>query len=865
MQLPKVYEPAQYEADIYALWEKKGTFEPKNRGGEGYFSMVLPPPNANANLHIGYGLTVAIHDILARYHRMQGRAVLIVPGADHAGFETWAVYEKKLNKEGKSRFDFSREELYKQVWDFVQANKHGFEGQLRALGTSCDWNRYTFTLDNKVVAQAYKTFKQMWDDKLIYRGERLVNYCTYHQTSFADIEVEYKEAKTPLYYIKYGPFTLATTRPETKFGDTAVAIHPNDDRYKEYVGKNITVQGVNGPFEVQVIEDEMVDPKFGTGVVKITPAHSFDDWEVAQRHKLPVKQVINHDGTLNKNAGRFAGMTVEEGRKAVVKAMEEQGLLVKVDNNYTNRMGKCYKCGTVIEPMLMKQWFVRMEPLAKRAIETLKDKKIAFHPDSKRLQLIRYLEGLKDWNISRQIVWGIPIPAFQNIDDPEDWIFDTNVHKETIELNGKKYKRDPDTLDTWFSSSSWPYVTLDYPDGDDFKQFYPLSLMDTGGEILYPWVSRMIMLGLYVTDNIPFKDVYIHGYIMAQDGAKMSKSLGNTVDLMETINKYGSDALRMGIIAGRVPAVNRPYDPRRLEEARNFSNKIWNIARYIEGRVGDNHNLRAEAQPQTAVDHWIIGRLNTTTKEISTALEHHKFSEAYDFLYHFMWHDFADWYVEASKIENNLGLLAYMLESTLKIAHPFAPFVTETIWQTLSWSFDGAQDKETDSFLATQHWPEEIKFDAAEAQKFQEATAIITEARHITSVLDIKKPQLYYQYSDVIVEQVGLIIKLGKLGGVKETKNDKQQGLRLTTTKHAIWLEVDRKTAHAYMNKLEEEHRERQQSIKKLEGRLANKSYTEKAPAQIVQQTRDQLTGEQATLKTVDEELENFKNASRHI
>jgi valyl-tRNA synthetase len=858
MKLPKVYEPAQYEADIYALWEKEEVFKPHNRGGEGYFSMVLPPPNANANLHIGYGLTVAVHDILARYHRMQGRAVLIVPGADHAGFETWAVYEKRLNKEGKSRFDFSREDLYKQVWDFVQANKHGFEGQLRALGTSCDWTRYTFTLDNKVVAQAYRTFKQMWDDKLIYRGERLVNYCTYHQTSFADIEVEYEESTTPLYYIKYGPFTLATTRPETKFGDTAVAIHPGDERYKEYVGKKITIEGVNGPFEVQVIEDDMVDPKFGTGVVKITPAHSFDDWEVAQRHDLPIKQVINHDGTLNENAGRFAGMAVEEARKAVAEAMEEQGLLVKVDKDYRNRIGRCYKCGTVIEPMLMKQWFVRMEPLAQKAIKALNDKKITFYPDGKRLQLIRYLENLKDWNISRQIVWGIPIPAFQNTEDPSDWVFDTRVHEETIEVGGKQYRRDPDTLDTWFSSSSWPYVTLDYPEGEDFKQFYPLSLMDTGGEILYPWVSRMIMLGLYVTGDIPFKEVYIHGYIMAQDGAKMSKSLGNTIDLMETVAKYGSDALRMGIIAGRVPAVNRPYDPRRLEEARNFSNKIWNIARYIEGRVGDNHRLRADAQPHTIAEHWIIKQLNTAAKTVSDALEHHKFNDAYETLYHFVWHDFADWYIEASKIEDNLGFLAYALEAVLKIAHPFAPFVSEVIWQTLAW--------EEGTFLATQRWPEGLTSDRTEAQKFEDIIGIVSEARHISSVLNLKKPQLYYQYADTIVDQVGLIIKLANLGGVSETKDDQQQGLRLTgTDKYAAWLEVNKETAESYMNKLVEEHRERTQSIKNLQNRLENKSYIEKAPAGIVQQTREQLEEEQSTVKTLEDELANFKAASKNI
>jgi valyl-tRNA synthetase len=858
MRLPKVYEPAQYEADIYALWEKGGVFKPQNRGNDDYFSLVLPPPNANGDLHMGHALTVAIEDSLIRYHRLKGRAVLFVPGADHAGFETQVVYEKKLTKEGKSRFDFSREELYKQVWDFVQLNKKNFEAQLRALGASMDWTRFTFTLDNKVVATAYNTFKKMWDDGLIYRGERLVNYCTFHQTSFADIEVVYEEAKTPLYYIKYGPFTLATTRPETKFGDTAVAVHPGDERYKEYVGKIITVQGVNGPFEVQVIEDEMVDPKFGTGAVKITPAHSFDDWEVAQRHNLPVKQVINHDGTLNHLTGRFAGMTVLEAREAVVKAMEEQGLLVKVDNNYTNRMGKCYKCGTVIEPMLMDQWFVKMQPLAEKAIKHLEDKEVRFYPASKRNETIRYLQNVKDWNISRQIAWGIPIPAFQNTEDPSDWIFDTRVHEEEIEVNGKKYRRDPDTLDTWFSSSSWPYVTLDYPDGEDFKKFYPLSLMETGNDILYQWVSRMLVLGLYRTGMMPFKNVYIHGYVRAEDGTKMSKSIGNTIDPIPVVAEYGSDALRMGLLSGRRPGVNQAYHLAKIQGGRNFSNKLWNIARYIEGRIGDSHHLRTEAKPQSPADHWILNKLSISTNEISGALEHYRLSEAYDVLYDFVWHDFADWYVEASKVENNLGLLAYVLEATLKLAHSFAPFVTETIWQTLAWE-DG-------TFLAVQRWPEVIAANSAESQKFEDIKGIVSEARHIISVLNLRKPHLYYQYADAVVEQVGLILKLANLGGVTETKAEQQQGLRLTSTdKYAAWLEVDKATAHSYLNKLMEEHRVRQANINNLGKRLDNKGYLEKAPEAIVRQTRTQLQEEQSLLKTLEEELANFKAASEHL
>ncbi len=551
MKLPKVYEPAAYEADIYALWEKSQAFQPRKAGKS--YTVVVPPPNANGNLHLGHAITLGLQDIAVRYHRLREESALLLPGADHAGFETQAVYEKHLAKEGKSRFDFTREQLYADIWEFVAQNRANFEGQFRRLGAGVDWSRYTFTLDEKIVKRAYATFKKMWDEGLIYRGERLVNYCTFHRTGFADIEVDYKEAKTPLYYMKYGPFTLATTRPETKFGDTAVAVHPDDERYSEWVGKTVTVEGVNGPFEVRVIADEMVDPKFGTGAVKITPAHSFDDWEAAQRHNLSAVRVINHDGTMNHKAGRFEGMTIMEARRAVVAALEEKDLLVKVDNDYVNRVGHCYKCDTIIEPMLMEQWFVDMKPLANRAKQSIEAGEITFYPERKRDQLVTYLDNLRDWNISRQIAWGIPIPAFQNVDDTDDWIYDERTDQEIIEINGKTYRRDPDVFDTWFSSSSWPYATLDYPDGKDFKQHYPLSLMETGFDILYPWVSRMIMLGLYVTDEVPFKTVYLHGLILDEHGQKMSKSKGNVINPMEIVDEYGSDALRMGIISGQTP------------------------------------------------------------------------------------------------------------------------------------------------------------------------------------------------------------------------------------------------------------------------------------------------------------------------
>jgi valyl-tRNA synthetase len=845
MKLPKVYEPAQYEADIYALWEKSQAFQPTKTGKS--YSIVVPPPNANGNIHLGTAMTIGLEDVLVRYHRLKGESALLLPGADHAGFETQVVYERRLAKEGKSRFDFSREELYAQIWNFVGQNRKNFEAQFRRLGAGMDWSRYTFTLDDKIVKRAYATFKKMWNEGLVYRGERLVNYCTHHRTGFADIEVVYKDQTAPLYYLKYGPFTLATTRPETKFGDTAVAVNPDDKRYQKYVGKVIEVQGVNGPFTVQVVADEMVDSSFGTGVVKITPAHSFDDWEVAQRHNLPLKRIINHDGTMNHLAGRFEGMSVMEARKAVVEALKKKGLLVKIDDHYQTRIGHCYKCDTVIEPMLLQQWFVDMQPLAKPAIEALKAGKITFHPDSKRKQLIGYLENLRDWNLSRQIAWGIPIPAFQNVDDSDDWVFDERTDQEFIEVDGRTYHRDPDVFDTWFSSSSWPYATLDFPDGEDFKKFYPLSVMETGGEILYPWVSRMLMLGLYVTGEIPFKAVYIHGYVMAEDGAKMSKSLGNVIDPIEVMDKYGSDALRMGIIAGRVPAVNRGYDHRKVEDARNFCNKLWNIARYIEDKVGNRPDV-SEPKPQADVDHWLLNKLRQATEVVAADLENYRFAEAYDTLYHFVWDDFADWYLEASKAEENRALLAFGLETILKLLHPFAPFVTETIWQTLAWA--------PDTLLATSRWPEIPKADQKRAGQFDEIKTIITEARAIQKAVGASKCKLTYMNSSLIQANAELIRRLGRLESVAAGANE--TGVKLVQTKHNVRLAISPKLAKQYAHKLAEQQLAETNLIVTLKKRLANKAYVAHAPQALIAQSRTQLADAKLRLEQLKKQAGMF-------
>ena len=850
MQLSKAYEPREYESTIYDLWEQSGAFEP-NPKGKGNYCIVLPPPNANAKLHVGHTLVMGIQDILIRYHRMKGERVLWAPGADHAGFETQVVYEKHLTKQGKSRFDFTREELYAQITEFVGQNRQEFDKIFRTLGASVDWQRFTFTLDQSVVDTAYDTFKKMWDDGLIYRGERLVNYCTQHRTGFADIEVNYEDKTSPLYYLKYGPFELATTRPETKFGDTAVAVHPKDPRYTQYIGKVITVDGINGPFEIRVVADEMVDINFGTGVVKITPAHDFNDWEVAQRHNLEAIRVINHDGTLNHRAGRFEGMTVLEARKAVVEALKEKNLLIKVDNNYKNRVGVCYKCGTPIEPMLLDQWFVKMDKLAKPAIKALKDNKIKFYPDSKREELITYLKNVKDWNISRQIAWGIPIPAFQNVDDPDEWIFNTQVDQEILEQNDKTYRRDNDVFDTWFSSGHWPFVTLGYPNGQDFKDFYPNSVMETGQDILFPWVSRMICIGLYVTREIPFKDVYLHGMVRAEDGRKMSKSLGNTIDPYKELELYGSDALRMGIIAGRSAGYSAAYAPGKVIAGRNFCNKLWNIARFCESALGDSYQ-NSKPVLKTDADNWIVWRAANAANSVTDLLDNYRFSEAYDIIYHFIWDDVADWYIEASKAEQNKSVLAYILSTCLQLAHPFAPFVTETIWQTLSW-----RDHD---LLISSPWPSVIKADTKAANNFTEVQTIISEVRHITSALQTTNTILYFTNNQFLRENSKMITQFTGILDVKEVASGR--GLNLTTTKHSCWLDIGIDTAAAYSAKLNTQKTQKEATIKRLQQRLDNKAYTQNAPKDVIEQTKQQLADEQLLLAKLQKELKTFGELS---
>ena len=846
MQLAKQYTPNDYEPTIYAMWETSGALEPAGVGKP--YSIVMPPPNANGNLHIGHALDMSLKDIMIRYHRMKGDDTVFIPGADHAGFETWVVYEKELTRQGKSRFDFSREQLYDQVWQFVEEKRGNMELQLRALGVSASWRHLTFTLDDKVIATVYDTFKQMWDDGLIYRGERIVNYCTVHQTSFADIEVEHKNEKGKLWQIAYptldkiGEIVVATTRPETMLGDVAVAVHPDDERYKHLIGTRILLPITDE--EIPIIADEYVDMNYGTGAVKITPAHDPNDFEMAKRHNLPLKQIISQEGTMVNVPPQFLGLTPTEARTRILAALEAMELR-RGESDIEHAVGHCYKCGTVIEPMVKEQWFIKMQPLAKPAIEALEKGEITFHPASKRKELIAYLEQLKDWNISRQIPWGIPIPAFVNETDSNDWIFDTRVTEKHIVVNGTTYIREEDTFDTWFSSGQWPYIVTDYLNGGELAKYFPTSLMETGMDIMRAWVSRMIMLSLYRTGKLPFKDVYLHGMVNDEHNQKMSKSKGNVINPMELVSEFGSDATRMGIIAGRAPAQHQAFNRGAVIAARNFCNKLWNIARFVEAQIGDDHVI-VPLEPQTPADHWIIRQLNDAANNIAVRLEQYRFSEAAETVYHAIWDDVADWYIESSKTAINRPLLSWVLATSLRITHPFAPFVTETIWQTLNY---------TDGILMRDSWPTPEQYDEVEAEQFERIKELVSEGRWvITELPGNKKYRLLYGNDSLVKENADTIKHLMRLASIEHT--DQPRGLRLAAANREVWLDIDDETLYQHQTELEMRLNKARQTLSGLQARLDNSTYVEKAPAYLVEETRQQLAEQEKLIQRLISELE---------
>lgn len=705
--LNQPYEAKNFENAIYKKWEDSGYFNPDKMIEDGlteksaeHFSIIMPPPNANGSLHAGHALFVTVQDILIRYNRMLGKRTLWLPGADHAGFETQVVYEKVLEKEGRSRFDMTREELYKEIMDFTMKNKAFMEGQIRQLGASCDWSREMFTLDERVVKIVYDTFKSLYNDGYVFRGNRIVNWCPKHQTSLSNLETSHVTRKDPFYYFKYGPFNIGTVRPETKFGDKYVVMHPDDARYAEYKhGQQIELEWINGSITATIIKDEAGDPEFGSGVMTITPWHSAVDFEIAQRHGLDMEQIIDERGKLLPIAGEFAGMNIKDAREKIVEKLKSKGLLVSVEENYEHNVSVCFKCEREIEPQVKSQWFVKMKELAEKALTAVDTKEVHILTEKDEKIFNEWMKNITDWNISRQIAWGIPIPA-KICKGCGHGMVDLENKIAACEKCGGEVIQDPDTFDTWFSSGQWPYATLMNTGPNDMQDYYPTSVMETAADIIFFWVARMIMFSLYKLNQVPFKTVYLHGLVLDAKGKKMSKSKGNVINPIDLIAEFGTDAVRMGLTVGNAVGNNMNLDPRKIGAYKKFANKIWNASRFTLEKVADlKDKVELSAEDRKLYEEW-----REVLKDITSDINTFRLHLASEKIYDYFWKTYCDKIIETHKVriqediekESAQTLLLTLLEEQLKVLHPFMPFITETIWTDV-------MDK--DKLLMVEPWP----------------------------------------------------------------------------------------------------------------------------------------------------------------
>ena len=843
-ELAKNYDPSEHEAKIYARWEASGAFTPDGnkaiqKPGAAPFSIIMPPPNANGNLHTGHAMFV-IEDLLIRYHRMQGHPTLWLPGTDHAGIETQVVYENLLKKNGKSRFDLGRDKFYDAALDFTLTNRPNIINQLRSLGFSADWSRLKFTLDQDIIATVYATFKQMHKDGLIYRGNRIVNWCISCQSSFADIEVKFVDRTDSIYTLDYGTVQIATTRPETIFADAAIAVHPDDARYAELVGQTATIPLIDRP--VAIIADDYVAPEFGTGALKVTPAHDKNDYEIGKRHNLPEITVVDLDGKLINVPDEFAGLSVEDGRKAVVEALDAAGKLVST-TPIAHSVGTHDRCGTTIEPLITEQWFMRVaEPNAK-VIAAIEADEIKIIPERFKKSALDWLRNEYDWNIGRQNWFGIRVPVFyKTSNDPDkDAYLVSAEESEAIDYYGEgNYRPETDVFDTWYSSGQWPYATLQAT--GDFDRFYPTSVMETGRDILTKWVTKMAMFSLYRTEQIPFRTVYLHGMVNDEHGKKMSKSKGNVINPLDMTAKFGTDALRLALTIGITPGNDGSLSEAKVEGYRNFCNKLWNVARFILGQLPDDYSP-ATPVVETLPDAWIYQRLQLTIAQVTTALEGYRFSEAGELVYNLAWNDFADWYIEASKGEQNLNMLMFGLETILKLAHPIAPYVTEAIWDQLP---------DRTSNLIVTAWPTTETTNGDEAGQFEDIKALVQAVRSLSAEEQLSKPTVLTT-DKTIADNAELVRRLARAGKVELVKEG--TGLYLGTSAPA-WIEADAELIQTRKHRLHAQQNEKKAYLNALDARLDNKRYVDSAPTQIVQDTRDRREETLMLLSKLDEQLQ---------
>jgi len=825
MPLSKSFDTEKRESTIYSTWEKKGVFKPDlNQKGEP-FTIIMPPPNANGSLHAGHAVGYTLEDIIIRYMRMQGRPALWQPGTDHAGIETQFVYEKKLAEKRLDRFDLGPKKFYQEVMEFTRAQEKNVLAQFRSIGFSADWDRLKFTLDEDVINTVYDTFISMHEDGHIYRGNRIVNWCPRCGAAFADIEVERTDTDDPFYTLQYGPFEIGTARPETKFGDKYVVMHPDDTRYADYShGDTFEAEWIDGPVTATVIKDESIDMEFGTGVMTITPWHDATDFDIAKRFDLDMQQVIDEQGELLPLAKEFSGMGIEEARPKIVAKLEAKGLLVKTEVR-THAVATHDRCGTKVEPQISKQWFVRMAELNKPVIKAIQSEEIKFFPKRFKKVALNWLEQEHDWCISRQIWWGITIPVYYRANDDaskEPYLI-AKTEQEAVAYYGEGgFRAETDTFDTWYSSGQWPFATLLNTEEGDFDTFYPTSLMATAREILHKWVTRMVMFGLYKTGEVPFKQVYLWGIVTDENGQKMSKSKGNVLDPLELTAKYGTDALRLTAALTNTPGNDSPLGEEKVIPQRNFCNKLWNIAKFVEML-----DLNDEAvKLKTPADHWIVSRFDERVRTIHSKFKDYRLNEAAYELYHFVWDDLADWYVEASKTAKNPALMRQLLKETLMVAHPFIPFITEEIWQQMF-----AEDDQ----LAVQQWSSKLPTpDAKQVVVFNTITEAVRAIRIYKKELGAVKVR-YYLEIDEAGESREIV---GGLAGVEvvETAQPDQEAISGN-----VWVQIDESQKELLEGKKTAQKEQLAQSIKQLEGRLSNKGYVDNAPKALVDETKAEL------------------------
>jgi len=876
--LSKTYNPQKTEQDIYQLWEKSGKFNPDNldlpKNAKSY-TIILPPPNITDKLHLGHSSMLAIEDLLIRYHRMKDFRTLWLPGTDHAAIATQNIVEKKLLEEKKqTRYDLGREKFMKEAWSFMETTQSTILNQIRRMGASLDWSRLAFTLDKPRKKAVEKMFIDMYQAGAIYQGERIVNWCPRCQSTLADDEVEHKEEKAKLYWLKYGPFVLATSRPETKLGDTAVAVHPDDKRYQEMIDRNYDIQGVLGEFTIKVVADKSVDPDFGSGAIKVTPAHSFIDNEIAARHNLPSKKIINEDGKMMENCGKYSGMKVLKAREAIVADMKEMGLIDHIDENYKHSTTVCYRCDTIIEPLPSEQWFISVDKkldqlngksLKEKALEVAQSKEIEFIPERFNKRYQHWMENLHDWCISRQIWLGHRIPAWHK----------NGEIKVQAESPGNDWAQDPDTLDTWFSSGMWTFSTLGWPDkfknekkSGDLAKFHPTQVLETGYDILTLWVSRMIMMSLFAVGEIPFKKVHLHGMVLDQNGKKMSKSKGNGIDPIEMIDKYGTDAVRLALLLGSTAGNDVRVSERKIEGYRNFINKLWNISRFVLTQLEDIQLSKSkiadlDKKDLTLTDEWLISEMHHFNKNIQSLIENHEFSAAGELLKTFTRDNFADWYLEICKIEKNKAkkiILSEILKDLLKLWHPYVPFVTETIWQKIN-----------PSMLMTEKMPDKNKY-----KKYFSPGETFSLIKEI--IIAIRNARAEYKLNPQ--DKIKVIIQTNKLK--EKVEENKELIKRLKTyaekievvdkgdeIKNAFFQQI--KNVRIYIpleglidfekekNRLKKEKEHLKILSNLLSNKLDNENFIKNAPKQIIKQEQEKKEQIEIKIKNIDKQIDKLK------